>query len=47
MVLTQTKIQAYAALGVQMIAIPGYTDRMTELLSAMDMLAREVLPRFQ
>jgi probable F420-dependent oxidoreductase len=41
------KIQVYADLGVQMIAIPGHTDNMTEILSAMDMLAREVLPVVQ
>ncbi len=41
------KIQAYADLGVQMIVIPGHTDKMTEILPAMDMLAREVLPVFQ
>ena len=41
------KIQAYADLGVQMIAIPGHTDKMAEILPAMDMLAREVLPVFQ
>ena len=40
-------IQAYADLGVQMIAIPGHTDQMAEILPAMDMLAREVLPVFQ
>src|SRR5919108_3642734 len=31
-------IQAYADLGVQMIAISGHTDRMAEILPAMDML---------
>jgi probable F420-dependent oxidoreductase len=39
-------IQAYADLGVQMLAISGHTDRMAEILPAMDMLAREVLPVF-
>jgi Luciferase-like monooxygenase len=41
------KIQVYADLGVQMIAIPGHTNNMTEILSSMDMLAREVLPVVQ
>ena len=41
------KIQAYADLGVQTIAIPGHTDKMAEILPAMEMLAREVLPVFQ
>jgi probable F420-dependent oxidoreductase len=41
------KIRAYAEIGVQMIAIPGHTDKMTEILPAMDMLAREVLPVVQ
>jgi hypothetical protein len=41
------KIQAYADLGVQMITIPGHTDKLAEILPAMDMLAREVLPAFR
>jgi probable F420-dependent oxidoreductase len=40
-------LQAYADLGVHMFAISGHTDQMAEILSAMDMLAREVLPVFQ
>jgi hypothetical protein len=40
-------IQAYADLGVQTIAISGQTDQMTEILPAMDLLAREVLPAFR
>jgi probable F420-dependent oxidoreductase len=40
-------IQAYAALGVQMLAVSGQTDQMAELLAAMDLLAREVLPVVQ
>jgi probable F420-dependent oxidoreductase len=40
-------IEAYARLGVQTLVIPGYTANLTEVLSAMDMLAREVLPVFQ
>ena len=40
-------IQAYADVGVQMIAISGHTDEMAEILPAMDMLAREVLPVFR
>jgi probable F420-dependent oxidoreductase len=40
-------LQAYANLGVQMLAISGHTDQMAEILAAMDMLAREVLPVFQ
>jgi probable F420-dependent oxidoreductase len=41
------KIRAYADVGVQMIAIPGHTDKMTEILPAMEMLSREVLPMVQ
>jgi probable F420-dependent oxidoreductase len=40
-------IQAYADTGVQMIAISGHTDQMTEILAEMDMLAQEVLPVFR
>jgi probable F420-dependent oxidoreductase len=40
-------IQAYADLGVQTIAIAGHTDQMAEILPAMDLLAREVLPVFR
>jgi probable F420-dependent oxidoreductase len=40
-------LQAYADLGVQMVALSGHTDQMMEILPAMDMLAREVLPVFQ
>jgi hypothetical protein len=40
-------IQAYADVGVQMLAISGQTDQVAEMLSAMDLLAREVLPVFQ
>jgi hypothetical protein len=40
-------IQAYADLGVQMVAISGQTDQMAEILPAMDLLAREVLPVVQ
>jgi probable F420-dependent oxidoreductase len=40
-------IQAYADLGVQMLAIAGHTDQMAEILPAMDLLAREVLPVFR
>jgi probable F420-dependent oxidoreductase len=39
-------IQAYADLGVQMLAISGQTDQLAEILAAMDLLAREVLPVF-
>jgi probable F420-dependent oxidoreductase len=37
-------IQGYADVGVQTIAIAGHTDNMAEILPAMDLLAREVLP---
>jgi hypothetical protein len=40
-------IQAYADVGVQQLAISGQTDRVAETRSAMDLLAREVLPAFQ
>jgi probable F420-dependent oxidoreductase len=40
-------IQAYADLGVQLLAISGQTDQVAEMRSAMDLLAREVLPAFQ
>jgi probable F420-dependent oxidoreductase len=40
-------IQAYADLGVQLMAISGQTDQVEEIRSAMDLLAREVLPVFQ
>jgi len=40
-------IQAYADLGVQMLAIAGHTDQLAEIVPAMDLLAREVLPAFQ
>jgi alkanesulfonate monooxygenase SsuD/methylene tetrahydromethanopterin reductase-like flavin-dependent oxidoreductase (luciferase family) len=40
-------IQGYADVGVQTIAIAGHTDNMAEILPAMDLLAREVLPAFQ
>ena len=40
-------IQAYADVGVQTIVIAGHTDNMAEILPAMDLLAREVLPVFQ
>jgi hypothetical protein len=40
-------IQAYADVGVQMLTISGHTDQMGEILPAMDMLAREVLPVFR
>jgi hypothetical protein len=40
-------IQAYADVGVQMLAISGQTDQVAEMRSAMDLLAREVLPAFQ
>jgi probable F420-dependent oxidoreductase len=40
-------IQAYAAVGVQTISISGHTDQMAEILPAMDLLAREVLPVFR
>ena len=37
----------YADLGVQLMAISGQTDQVEEIRSAMDLLAREVLPVFQ
>ena len=40
-------IQAYADVGVQTIVISGHTEQMAEILSAMDMLARDVLPVFR
>jgi alkanesulfonate monooxygenase SsuD/methylene tetrahydromethanopterin reductase-like flavin-dependent oxidoreductase (luciferase family) len=40
-------IQAYADLGVQMLAISGQIGQMAEMLPAMDLLAREVLPAFR
>jgi hypothetical protein len=40
-------IQAYADVGVQLLAIAGQTDQMAEMLPTMDLLAREVLPAFQ
>jgi probable F420-dependent oxidoreductase len=40
-------IQAFADVGVQMLAIAGHTNQMAEILPAMDMLGREVLPVFQ
>jgi probable F420-dependent oxidoreductase len=40
-------IQAYADVGVQTIAIAGHTDQVAEIVPAMDLLAREVLPAFQ
>jgi alkanesulfonate monooxygenase SsuD/methylene tetrahydromethanopterin reductase-like flavin-dependent oxidoreductase (luciferase family) len=40
-------IQAYADVGVQTIAIAGHTDQLAEILPAMDLLAREVLPAFR
>jgi hypothetical protein len=40
-------IQAYADLGVQLMAISGQTDQVEEIRSAMDLLAREVMPAFQ
>ena len=40
-------IQAYADLGVQLMAISGQTDQVGEVLPAMDLLAREVLPAFR
>jgi probable F420-dependent oxidoreductase len=39
-------IQAYADLGVQLLAISGQTDQVAEMRSAMEVLAREVLPVF-
>jgi probable F420-dependent oxidoreductase len=41
------KAQAFASIGVQTLVIPGHTGDMAEILPAMDMLAREVLPVFQ
>ena len=40
-------IQAYADLGVQLLAVSGQTDRVAEMRSALELLAREVLPAFQ
>ena len=40
------KIQAFASLGVQMLVITGNSGNIAQTLSAMDMLAREVLPMF-
>jgi probable F420-dependent oxidoreductase len=40
-------IQAYADLGVQLLAISGQTDQVAEMLPAMERLAREVLPAFR
>jgi alkanesulfonate monooxygenase SsuD/methylene tetrahydromethanopterin reductase-like flavin-dependent oxidoreductase (luciferase family) len=40
-------MQAYADVGVDMIAISGHTDDLAEIRSALDMLGREVLPRLQ
>ena len=40
------KIQAFASLGVQMLVITGNSGNIAQTLSAMDMLAREVLPVF-
>jgi probable F420-dependent oxidoreductase len=40
-------IQAYADVGVQRLAISGQTAPPAELLRAMDLLARAVLPAFQ
>jgi probable F420-dependent oxidoreductase len=40
-------IQTYADLGVQMLAISGQTNQLAEMHSAMDLLAREVLPVFR
>jgi probable F420-dependent oxidoreductase len=39
-------IRAYADVGVQMLAISGHTDQLAEILPAMDLLGREVLPVF-
>jgi hypothetical protein len=39
-------IQAYADLGVQLLAISGQTDQVAEVRAAMERLAREVLPAF-
>jgi hypothetical protein len=41
------KIQAFASEGVQTLVITGNTGNIAETLSAMDMLAREVLPVFK
>ena len=41
------KIQAFASVGVQTLVITGNTGNMAEIFPAMDMLAREVLPKFQ
>jgi probable F420-dependent oxidoreductase len=40
-------IQAYADLGVQLLAVSGQTHRVAEMRSALELLAREVLPAFQ
>jgi probable F420-dependent oxidoreductase len=40
-------IQVYADVGVQLLAISGQTDQVAEMRSAMELLAREVLPAFQ
>jgi probable F420-dependent oxidoreductase len=40
-------IQAYADVGVDMMAISGHTNDMVEIRSALEMLAREVLPHVQ
>ena len=40
-------MQAYANVGVQMLAISGQTDQVAEMRSAMERLAREVLPVFR
>jgi hypothetical protein len=40
-------IQAYADVSVQLLAISGQTDQVAEMLPAMNLLAREVLPAFQ
>ena len=41
------KSQEFASLGVQMLVITGNSGNSAQTLSAMDMLAREVLPVFQ
>ena len=42
------KVQAFARLGVETIVVhSGNTGDMAEILRAMDMLAREVLPILQ
>jgi probable F420-dependent oxidoreductase len=40
-------IQAYADLGVQLITISGQTHQVAEMRSAIELLAREVLPVFR